>query len=185
MLDGSLVWPPSAEPIAQGLPASPARFAALFLPLRKLFPMGDRGQVQDIETHVRHVVYPGFTSRRVPCLRGVVDQDRGKELIPVEKRAFSRSTVISCRRRKRVSSAVFGSRLTVSASSSCNASSAVAESYLTVLTPWPRLPALRCPAWLPGAETCSRRIAPVANEQFEILLRRHDSGGQMRRRVAK
>ncbi len=35
------VWPPSAEPIAHGLPTSAGAAArALFLPLRLTFPMG-------------------------------------------------------------------------------------------------------------------------------------------------
>jgi hypothetical protein len=88
------VWPPSLDPMAQGLPTSSgAAVTALFFPLRFSRPMGWMGGRYSTSKPIAAIASRrSSTSSNVPCLFGVGEQERGKSSYHVEKRARSRST---------------------------------------------------------------------------------------------
>jgi len=88
------VWPPSAAPIAHGLPTSPGPAAGvLFLPLRFSRPIGWMGGRYTTSNPIAAMASKRSSrSAKVPCFPGSGEAERGKSSYHVLNRARSRST---------------------------------------------------------------------------------------------
>src|SRR5664279_3405612 len=89
-------WPPSAEPIAHGTPGSPGSgFSVLFLPLRKVLPIGCTGGMYTTSKPIAAIAGRRLAAvANVPDLGGSSDapSERGKNSYHDPYKARSRST---------------------------------------------------------------------------------------------
>ena len=169
------VWPPSEEPIAQGLPSSPAAgFYCVVLALAKTFSDGrNGGQVEDVETHFRHIVHAaGHIAQRAVLAGGCRPRTR-KKLVPGGKARFFpvydnfQLAVVPGLERRYPDNA-----FTVAASSSCNARSSVAGSLLPFLRAFAQADSFALSSFRGPALHLVEKNCTGCKRQFEILLRR-------------
>src|SRR6516162_2210184 len=104
------LWPPSADPMAQGLPiSSGCAGTELFFPFRNVLPIGWMGGRYRTSKPMEAITGSHFSqSRKVPWRCGSDEQDLGNTSYHVENRAFSRSTIILKSLSYRVASSRFG-----------------------------------------------------------------------------
>src|SRR5215469_8295470 len=91
------LWPPSAEPMAQGLPSSPGLLSGLlFGPLRNMRPMGwIGGRYTTLKPIPAMEGSQRSQSANVPCAPGFAAVERGKNSYHELKRARTGSTAMN------------------------------------------------------------------------------------------